>query len=108
MKTEKPINNLAVSLLAALIPANILHLFWTVWLTAEQIKTGWKGGTGIEMLALAPLMLQLLTLPLLLLSLVYFVLSFRRKQKKHLLIANIALFVCLVGQIFVTDLFMFY
>ena len=108
MKNEKPINNLAVSMLAALIPANILHLFWTVWLTVEQLETGWDGGTGIEMLALAPFMLQLLTVPLLLLVIAYFVLSFYRKQKKYLLIANIVLFACLVAQIFVTDLFMFY
>ena len=108
VKSEKPNNNISVSILAALIPANLVHLFWTVWLTVEQIKTGWKGGTGIEMLALAPWTLQLLTVPLLLLCVAYFVLSCYRKQRKRLLIGNIALFACLVAQIFMTDLFMFY
>ena len=108
MRSEKPVNNFAVSMLAALIPANLVHLFWTVWLTLEQLETGWDGGTRIEMLALLPLLLQLLTLPLVLICVAYFVLSFFRAQKKHWLITNIVLFVCLVAQIFVTDLFMFF
>lgn len=107
MKMKKTMNSFAVIMVAALVPANLLHLGWTVWLTMEQIKTGWGGGTGIEMMALLLWLTELLCLLVLLLGMVYFVVSFFRQQKKGLLIANIALFVCLVAQIVVTNLFLF-
>ena len=108
MKTKKSMNSFAASMVAALVPANVMHLGWTVWLTLEQIETGWDGGTGIEMLALALWLLELLELPVLALGVAYFVTGFFRWQKKGLLVANIALFVCLVAQIVVTNLFLFY
>lgn len=108
MKTKKPMNTFAVSMVAALAPANLVHLGWTVWLTLEQIETGWGWGTGIEMLALALWMAELACLPVLLLGVIYFVASFFRQQKKGLLIANIGLFACLVLQIAVTNLFLYF
>lgn len=108
MKAKKSMNSFAVSMVAALLPANVLHLGWTVWLALEQIETGWNGGTGIEMLALLLWMLELLELPVLLLGVGYFITGFFRQQKRGLLIANIALFVCLVAQIVVTNLFLFF
>lgn len=108
METKKSINSFAVTLLGALIPANVLHLGWTIWLSMEQAETGWDGGTGIEMLALLPWFLELLCLPVILLSAVYFVLSCFRKQKRGLLAANICLFMGLLLQIVLTNLFMFF
>ena len=108
MKPKKSINNLAVSVLAALVPANVLHLGWTVWLTMEQIETGWDGGTGIEMLALLLWLLELICVPVLLLGVIYLVMSFYRLQKKGMLMVNIALFVCLVVQIAITNLFLYF
>lgn len=108
MKTEKTLNNFAVSMVAALVPANLLHLGWTIWLTVEQIETGWDGGTRIEMLALMLWLLEVICLPVLLAGVVYFGMSFFRKQSKRLLIANIVLFACLVVQIGMTNLFLFY
>lgn len=105
---KKSINNLAASLLAALIPANALHLGWTVWLAREQIKTGWGGGTGIEMMALALWLLEALCVPVLMLGLLYLVLSLTGWQKRGMLIINIALFAALVIQIVLTNLFLFY
>ncbi len=108
MKTKKRINDFAVSLVAALAPANVLHLGWTVWLSAEQIETGWNGGTGIEMLALVLWLTELLCLPVLLMGVIYFVASFFCQQKKSGLIANIVLFAALVVQIVITNLFLYY
>lgn len=100
--------DLPAVMLAALIPANFLHLGWTYWLTAEQIKTGWGGGTGLEMMALALWMLEALCLPVLGLGIVYFILGFFRKQKKKMLVSNILLFAALVAQIVMTNLFLFF
>ena len=101
-------HDLPAVVLAALIPANFLHLGWTYRLTAEQIKTGWGGGTGIEMLALALWMLEALCLPVLGLGIVYFVLGLNRRQKKKILAANIVLFIALAAQIVMTNLFLFF
>lgn len=105
---KKSINNLAAGVLAALVPANILHSGWTVWLTMEQIETGWDGGTGIEMLALLLWLMEALCVPVLILGFVYLVMSCFRWQKKWMLITNIILFTALFAQIFVTNLFLFY
>jgi uncharacterized protein YoaH (UPF0181 family) len=77
-------------------------------LTAEQIGTGWDGGTGIEMLALLPWMAHLLTLPVIAATIVYFVLHAFKGSDKTILITNIVLLLTLVGQIVLTNLFMFY
>lgn len=108
MRRTKTMNNFAVSMVTALAPANLLHLGWTVWLTMEQIETGWDGGTGIEMMALALWMTELVCMPTLLVGVVYLVMSFFRQQKKGLLIANIALFIGLLAQIAMTNLFLYY
>lgn len=108
MNPPKSMNNFAVCMVAALAPANFLHLGWTVWITAEQIKTGWGGGTGLEMMALLLWITQLLCVPVLLLGMIYFLVCFFRQQKKGLLIANTALFLCLAAQIAATNLFLFF
>lgn len=51
---------------------------------------------------------ELLCLPVLILGVAYFVTGFFRRQKRGLLIANILLFVLLIGQIAVTNLFLYY
>lgn len=108
MKTEKNLNNFAVGIVAALAPANLLHLGWTIWLAIEQIETGWNGGTGIEMLALMLWLLEAICVPVLLVGVIYFAMSVFKQQSKRLLIANIVLFVCLVAQIVITNLFLLY
>ena len=107
-KPKKTCNSLAVSALAALVPANVLHLGWTIWLILEQIETGWDGGTGIEMLALLLWLLELACVPVLLLGAIYLVISISRQQKKGMLLANIGLFVCLIAQIVITNLFLYF
>jgi hypothetical protein len=105
---KKPMRDLPAVVLAALIPANFLHLGWTYWLLDEQIETGWGGGTGLEMMALALWMLEALCVPVLALGVIYFVLSCYRRQKKKMLVSNIFLFAALAAQIVVTNLFLFY
>ena len=108
MKQRKSMEVFPVVLMVGLSLANLSHLLWTVWLTLEQIKTGWKGGTNIEMLALLPWMTELCCVPVLLAGVVYMIFSFFRKQSKGLLIGNGFLYLGLLLQIFVTNLFMFY
>ena len=108
MKPGKKMDPFAVIMLVALSQANLCHALWTVWLTLEQIETGWGWGTGMEMLALLPWMAELASVPVLIAGVVYGVMSCFRKQNKGLLMANTALFVLLLGQIVVINLFLFY
>jgi hypothetical protein len=104
----KRLDTFAVIMLVALSQANLCQVLWTVWLTLEQIETGWGGGTGMEMLALLPWMAELASVPVLIAGVVYGIMSCFRKQNKGLLVANVALFVLLLGQIVTINLFLFY
>ena len=86
-------HDLPAVMLAALIPANFLHLGWTYWLTAEQIKTGWGYGTNISTLGLVPMVIQRLSIPVLLAALLFFVLACFNRRRKSILIVNLCLFV---------------
>ena len=108
MKKEKTCNVLGIVLIVALSWINILHLLWTVWLTVEQINTGWGAGTGIEMMALAPLGIQYISMPVLAVEILFLVLSVKRKTANGIKIANICLFAVALLQFGLTDLFMFY
>ena len=88
--------------------SNIANAPWTIWLTAEQIDTGWKGGTGIEMLALLPFTSYVCTLPVILATLVYFILHAFKGSDRTIFITNIVLLLLLISQIAITILFMFY
>lgn len=107
MNQRKSMDNFAIVTVVVLSVVNLLHLLWTVWLTAEQIETGWGGGTGIEMMAILLWMTEFLCLPGLLFGLVYWVLSCFRRQKRSLLIANAILFLCALTQIGMTNLFLY-
>ena len=88
--------------------SNIANAPWTIWLTAEQIDTGWKGGTGIEMLALLPFTSYVFTIPVIIGVLLYFTLHVFKGSDRTIFITNIALLLLLVSQIAITILFMFY
>lgn len=87
---------------------NVLHSVWTCWLVVEQINTGWGFSTKIEMLALLPWTLEFFSLPFLLAEVVYLVMSIFKRHRKAVLIINIVLFVLVIAQFFVTNLFMFH
>lgn len=108
MTKTKSCNVFGIILIVALVWANLLHILWTVWLTLEQIETGWGGGTGIEMLFLAPWLIEVLSFPVLLAEIVYFALSARWTTARGIKIANIILFVLMMVQIGLTHLFVMY
>ncbi len=87
--------------------ANSCHLPFTLWLTLEQIRTGWGGGTGIEMAALLPILFQMLSVPVLLSALVFFILPTRRRAPRGLTVATAALFFALLVQYGLFHLFAF-
>ena len=88
--------------------SNIANAPWTIWLTAEQIDTGWGGGTGIEMLALLPFTSYVFTIPVIIGVLLYFTLHVFKGSDRTIFITNIVLLLLLVSQIAITILFMFY
>ena len=87
---------------------NAVHLLWTFWLIDEQIKTGWGYGTNIELGVLYPWITEILCAPILIAGIVYLILAISRKPRKALLIPNIILFVLLVMQYALTNLFIWY
>lgn len=87
---------------------NVLHLLWTVWLTVEQIETGFGYGTDMEMLALLPWMTELLCSPVLIVGMVYLVLSIFYRHRKGLVMINTALFAAAVIQYALVNLFIWY
>ena len=105
MKKVRNCNVFGVILIVALSWANLLHIFWTVWLTLEQIETGWGGGTGIEMLFLVPWLIEVLSFPALLAEIVFMILSAKWKTVRGIRIANIVLFALMMIQISLTHLF---
>ena len=106
MQKGKKMRVLATLLLVALSWVNLLHLLWTVWLTVEQVKTGWGYSTDLEMLALLPITQETLSIPILVACVVYFILSIFYPHEKRLLRTNILLFSAAVLQFGLTQLFM--
>ncbi len=87
------------------IIANLTQLLWTVWLTKEQIQTGWGFPTNMEMFALVVWLTQLLCLPALILGAVYLILHIRKKSAKWLFVSNAALLTTLAVQYILINLF---
>lgn len=104
----KKMDSFGYLLLAFHILANLAHLLWTVWLTVEQIRTGWGAGTGMDILVLVPWLVELLGAPLFLIGVVFFILSVRHRPKRSLLIANAVLLSALLLQYGLTNLFVWF
>ena len=95
-------------LVIGLILANLASLLFTIDLTVEQIGSSWGDGTRIEMLALIPWMIELASMPLLIAEAAYLILHGWFASRRGLLIANAALYVLLLAQYVLTNLFLFY
>lgn len=95
-------SNILTPLLALV---NVSHLLWTVWLTAEQFETGWGYGTGISTLGIVPLMTQMLSVPVLLAAVLFFILACFKRQPKRVLIADVCLFAAALLQFGLFHLF---
>lgn len=87
------------------IIANLTQLLWTVWLTKEQIQTGWGFPTNMEMFALVVWLTQLLCLPALILGAVYLILHIRKKSAKWLFVSNAFMLATLAVQYILINLF---
>ena len=84
---------------------NFAHFLWTIWLTAEQIETGWGYGTGISTLGLVPMLVQIFSSPVLLLAVLFFLLACFNRCRKGVLIGNICLFLSALLQFGLFHLF---
>lgn len=50
---------------------NLAHIAFPIWLIAEDIRWGTVEGTGIEMMFLLPYMIELISIPLVIVQIVY-------------------------------------
>ncbi len=108
MKQKKfDVLGLITVILQALL--HLLHYPWLLWLTIEQMQTGWGYGTNIEMAFLLPFLSQIFFfLPL---AFVAFGLTVFRAIKRNsipFLIANIVLWITFALQIGLFYLFIWY
>ena len=108
MKKSDGMNVFGVFTSLALVATNLLHVIWTWWLCAEQIETGWGYSTNMEMAVLYPWMCEVLSLPVILAGITFFVLSIWKRSEKCILITTAILFALYLAQIFITNLFIFF
>ena len=108
MKKHTGMSIFGIFVIVALTLCNLAHLLWTIWLCAEQLQTGWGGGTGLELGVLYPWLTELLCLPGLLGSAVFFILSIFRRPQRKLITATGILFSLLLLQFGLTNLFIWY
>lgn len=104
----------AAIVLCILMIGNLVNLPWFVWLTIEQIETGWGYSTDMEIMALLPIAVGFLSLPVLLVALIYIVLCLIPAIKQNYLNSvnnhkmfkiNVILFIVLILQIVITNVF---
>lgn len=107
MQSEKT-NIFGIINIFPMLLVNIANAFWTLWLTIEQIATGWGFPTNLELGVLYPWMFQVISLPFVILCLIFLIISFFKKPNKWILIINIVLFTITVLQFGLTNLFIWY
>lgn len=68
---------------SALLLGNIINLFWSVWLTLEQINTYWTYGTSLEIGVLYPYICQIVFFPFVLVTsiIIIIIISFFNKKR---------------------------
>ncbi len=87
---------------------NLICLIWTISLTYEQFNTFWGYGTSIEMGVILVYMAHLVAISGLILTIVYFVCYALKKTGKKVFILNVVLFIVLLLQVIVTNIFIYY
>ena len=65
--------------MAIFIVINLLHIIWPVWLMIEDVKTGKMYGTGIELVVLYPMILQLCTILFVLAEIIFYIVIYKVK-----------------------------
>ena len=88
---------------------NLLCIIWTVALTSEQIGTGWGYGTGLEILAVLPMLISMAAISAVLLGALYILFSLiLKKISKPQITLNTVLLSALIIQITLINLFIWY
>lgn len=100
-------DGISIFLLTLLGGANLSHLLFTIWLTIEQVDTGWGYGTNLEMAVLLPWAIEALSIPLLLGTLVYEIAAWRRQYRNGLHTAVSLLAGSALLQFILTNVFVF-
>lgn len=94
----------SIILLVIFILLNLIHIIFPIWLIIEDIKAGTVVGTNIELAVLYPWIIEILSLPLILLQIVlYFVFI----KVKYTNIANLIFFLFYVFQIIMFNILLF-
>ncbi len=88
--------------------ANLLQILWFVWLTVEQVKTGFGFGTNMDIMAIMPMFTAVVSIPFGVNAAVYLVMCLRKKSEKWVTILNAVLFAALIAQIGLIQLFIWY
>ena len=88
--------------------ANVVHLLFTLGICAEQIETGWGYGTNWEMGALLPWFVEFLSVPAILVGIVFLVMNLWKKSEKVIFILCAVFLGLELVQIVLTNLFLFY
>lgn len=108
MKENNAVTVYGVVSIYVLFIANLLNIIWTIWLTVEQIKTGWGFGTNLEIGVLLPWTVEILCIPLIIVGIVYFIIHFFKPSYIKIFIVNVVLFSILLFQYFITNLFIWF
>ena len=87
---------------------NLWNVYWTVWLTIEQFKTGWGFGTKMELGAFWPWVCEAVSVPFVITAIVFLILAIFKKPKKWLVITNAALLGIALLQFGLSNLFLAY
>ncbi len=91
-----------------LLIGNLMHLYFTYYLTSEQLNTYWGFGSMIELGALYVWIVELLCLPIIVLTGIYFICcSVKNVGISYILPASFILGI-LILQFFFSNLFMYY
>lgn len=107
MKETSGIKVFRIVIMLILIMSNLLHSGYTWWIVDEQIETGYGYGTNIEMGALFIWMFEFLLIPVFIVGLIYFIYCLAKKSSKKKMIINFSLYMLLLLQVFITNLFLF-
>ena len=86
----------AILLLIAFIVFNLLHILFPIWLISEDIAAGTMEGTGIEMMFLLPLMIELVSIPLVIAEIVYLIAA---RKVKYFKVPNVIIFALYISQV---------
>lgn len=84
-------------LFIAFLGLNILHIFGPSYLILEDIKNGYVAGTGMEMMFLYPFIIELVSIPVIFIELIYFIIF---RKVKYFDKANFIVFIIYIIQVF--------